>query len=299
MARIRSCWRCLWWSSITSSSVLARPAVCWPSRLTESRDTSVLLLEAGPEDTHPWIRFPISYGKLISDRAVNWCFQSEPRARHRDATDPGAERSGARRLQLDQRPRVRARATPRLRHLVAARQPRLEASTTCCPCFAGSRTSSIRATTGGGRGGPIHVSEAVDRSPLYEALFAAGEAVGIPRNPDYNGASQEGICRTQTNIRRGRRMSAAYGYLAPARAAPQPRGHHRGQDPARAARGQARGRRRVRAPWRAASGAGAQGGDPVGGLDRLAADPRAIRNRSPRGARCAGHRGAARPARSG
>jgi choline dehydrogenase len=61
------------------------------------------------------------------------------------------------------------------------------------------------------------LTEAYDRSPLYDAWFAAAEEVGLARNPDYNGASQEGICRTQTTIHDGWRMSASRCYLDPAR----------------------------------------------------------------------------------
>jgi choline dehydrogenase len=68
-----------------------------------------------------------------------------------------------------------------------------------------------------GHDGPLGISEAVDESPLYDALFAAGAEVGLARNPDYNGADQEGMGKTQTTIRNGRRMSAAYCYLRPAR----------------------------------------------------------------------------------
>ena len=31
-----------------------------------------------------------------------------------------------------------------------------------------------------------------ESGPLYDSLFAAAESIGIPRNPDYNGADQEG-----------------------------------------------------------------------------------------------------------
>ena len=71
------------------------------------------------------------------------------------------------------------------------------------------------------QGGPLRVSEVPDRSPLYEALFRAGVETGLPHNPDYNGESLEGICKTQATIRRGRRMSAAHCYLRPARRHPK------------------------------------------------------------------------------
>src|SRR5262245_36079418 len=34
-------------------------------RLTRDRRHSVLLLEAGPQDSHPYIRLPIGYGRLF------------------------------------------------------------------------------------------------------------------------------------------------------------------------------------------------------------------------------------------
>ena len=70
------------------------------------------------------------------------------------------------------------------------------------------------------QGGPLHVSEVADQNPLYDALIAAGEEIGLPNNPDYNGADQTGLCKTQTTIRGGKRMSAAVAYLAPARSRP-------------------------------------------------------------------------------
>jgi choline dehydrogenase-like flavoprotein len=38
---------------------------------------SVLLLEAGPRDTYPWIHIPIGYAKTMFNPRVNWCFYTE------------------------------------------------------------------------------------------------------------------------------------------------------------------------------------------------------------------------------
>ena len=59
-----------------------------------------------------------------------------------------------------------------------------------------------------------------DQNPLYDAWFAAAKELGLPHNPDYNGASQEGIVKTQATISNGRRMSTAHCYLKPARKRP-------------------------------------------------------------------------------
>ena len=63
----------------------------------------------------------------------------------------------------------------------------------------------------------MRLSEVDDINPLYDALFAAATELGIPINPDYNGADQEGIVRTQTTISNGKRMSSAVAYLDPVR----------------------------------------------------------------------------------
>ena len=36
------------------------------NRLSEDGRTRVLLLEAGPRDTNPWIHIPLGYGKLFA-----------------------------------------------------------------------------------------------------------------------------------------------------------------------------------------------------------------------------------------
>jgi choline dehydrogenase len=71
-----------------------------------------------------------------------------------------------------------------------------------------------------GRGGPLHVSDVHERHPLCEAYMKGALAAGIPLNPDYNGACQEGVAYYQRTIRNGRRHSAAGAYLRPARGRP-------------------------------------------------------------------------------
>ena len=47
-------------------------------RLSESGRHKVLLLEAGPRDTNPWIHIPLGYTKIFTDPKVNWMFETEP-----------------------------------------------------------------------------------------------------------------------------------------------------------------------------------------------------------------------------
>ncbi|MBV9551342.1 MAG: GMC family oxidoreductase N-terminal domain-containing protein, partial [Alphaproteobacteria bacterium] len=68
-----------------------------------------------------------------------------------------------------------------------------------------------------GRNGPLRVTNPPPAEPIFRALIEAAGQVGIPRNPDYNGASQEGIVMSQATIARGRRQSTARAYLDPIR----------------------------------------------------------------------------------
>jgi choline dehydrogenase len=51
--------------------------------------------------------------------------------------------------------------------------------------------------------------------PLCEAFIEGAVEAGIPRNPDYNGALQEGVAYAQRTIHNGRRVSAARAFLHP------------------------------------------------------------------------------------
>ena len=67
---------------------------------------------------------------------------------------------------------------------------------------------------------PLKVTEIPEVEPLYQAILDAGQQAGLPFNPDYNGASQEGIAISQTTIAKGRRQSTAHCYLDPAKSRP-------------------------------------------------------------------------------
>ena len=188
------------------------------NRLSESGRWRVLLLEAGPR--RHWLSpMPISFAKLIDNPAANWCYRAEPE-----------EGSGGRAIPI---PRGRLLGgSSAINGLVFVRGQRLDYDTWAqlgnrgwsyddvLSVFRRMEHFERGADEWRAEGGPLRVSEVPDRSPLYEALFRAGVESGLPHNPDYNGESQEGICKTQATISRGRRMSAAHCYLRPARGRP-------------------------------------------------------------------------------
>ena len=48
------------------------------NRLTEKPGRSVLLVEAGGSDRHPYIAAPAGFLKTFADPRFNWCFTTEP-----------------------------------------------------------------------------------------------------------------------------------------------------------------------------------------------------------------------------
>jgi choline dehydrogenase-like flavoprotein len=71
-----------------------------------------------------------------------------------------------------------------------------------------------------GYGGPLGVSFPVGPLPICDAYLRAAQEAGLPYNPDFNGAKQEGCGYYQLTIKNGRRSSAAVAYLRPVKGRP-------------------------------------------------------------------------------
>ena len=185
------------------------------NRLTADGRASVLLIEAGPRDTYFWIHVPLGYGKLFARTDVNWAYQSEPEpllGGRRIFTPRGKVLGGSSSING----LVYIRGQPEdydgwripgwsFRELL--------------PYFKKSENQARGADAWHGAGGPLEVGD-LERHELCDAFIAAAAALGIPRNPDFNGASQEGTGYYQATTCRGRRCSTATGYLRPAEKRP-------------------------------------------------------------------------------
>src|SRR5688572_25026175 len=186
------------------------------NRLTASGRHSVLLLEAGGEDSSPWIHIPLGYGKHFTNPAVNWLYSSEPQAAAANRRIPqprGKVLGGSTSINGLLYIRGQHEDYDRWRDLGNAGWGYADV----LPYFRKAEDQQRGADAYHGTGGPLAVSDPPERHPLADAFLAAGEECGYPRNPDFNGATQEGFGYNQWTIRRGFRSSAATGYLRPAR----------------------------------------------------------------------------------
>ena len=185
------------------------------NRLTEGGRHSVLLVEAGPRDRNPWIHVPLGYGRLFKDLRTNWAYWSEPEPHLND-----------RRI-YNPRGKVLGGSSS-INGLVYVRGQREDFDSwrdaglagwgfdDVLPYFKRAEDYIGGADAWHGSGGPLAVCGPSEPHPLCDAFIAASEQAGHPRNDDFNGAAQEGAGYFHMTARRGRRCSAAVGYLRPA-----------------------------------------------------------------------------------
>jgi choline dehydrogenase len=189
------------------------------NRLSADGRNSVLLLEAGPKDTNIWIHVPIGYAKLFKEKTVNWMYQTEP--------EPGL---GGRQV-FQPRGKVLGGSSS-INGLLYVRGQHEDYDRwrqrgnvgwgydDVLPYFKKAENQTRGADAYHGTGGPLPVSDWRHHDPLSEAFVKAAVETGIPFNPDFNGASQEGAGFFQTTTRHGRRASSAFSYLRPAKTRP-------------------------------------------------------------------------------
>ncbi|PPB80461.1 choline dehydrogenase [Albidovulum inexpectatum] len=185
-------------------------------RLTANGRHRVLVLEAGGSGRRFWVNLPLGYGKLFFDPAVNWCYRTEP--------DPGL--AGNR----DYWPRGRILGgSSAINAMVWIRGHRGDYDDWEAAAGPGWGWEAARAAYRAiedneagaddwrGAGGPLFISaNRRDLHPLVETFLRSAEATGLARNPDFNGAEQEGVGIYQMTIRGARRNSAARAFLRPA-----------------------------------------------------------------------------------
>jgi choline dehydrogenase len=186
------------------------------NRLSADGKHSVLLLEAGPKDTNIWIHVPLGYGKLFKEKTVNWMYQTEPEPElgGRQVFQPRGKVLGGSssingllyvRGQHEDYDRWRQRGNSGWGY------------DDVLPYFRKAENQQRGGDKYHGVGGPLPVSDLGHPDPLSAAFIDAAAETGLPVNPDFNGATQEGAGFFQTTTQRGRRASTAYSYLRPAK----------------------------------------------------------------------------------
>ena len=85
------------------------------------------------------------------------------------------------------------------------------------PYFKKSENNVDRPTELHGVGGLLQVEDLSETYPILDAFIDAAEEAGYPKNPDYNGTTQEGFGYYQVTQKGGRRYSVSRAFLDPIR----------------------------------------------------------------------------------
>lgn len=189
------------------------------NRLSEDPALRVLLLEAGGKDGGLLTRMPAGWAKMLLDEKYVWLYQTVPEA------------GTAGREHILQRGRILGGCSTvngmiYIRGQAADYDAWEQAGAAgwnwraVFPYFLKAEDQQVFRNEYHGVGGPLAVSDVVEKHSVSRSIIQAFHEAGFPENPDFNGPVQEGAGFYQVNIRDGKRWSAARAYLDPARQRP-------------------------------------------------------------------------------
>ena len=185
------------------------------ARLSENPDCSVLLLEAGGPDNHPYLRMPMAFLKVMVDPRFDWGYMSEP--------EPNL---GGRKLWIPRGKVLGGSSTTNGMFFMRGHPLDFDGwkQSGCegwgyqdlLPYFKRSETHWRGAGKYHGGKGPINVIPNATEKLLHKHLMEAAAAAGYPTTDDIDGPRPEGFARGELSIdRRGRRSSTSRAYLHP------------------------------------------------------------------------------------
>ncbi len=185
-------------------------------RLSEDPTVSVLLLEAGGRDSHPFFHWPAGFAKMTKGIG-SWGWSTVPQRHMKDRvlwyTQAKVIGGGS---------SINAQIYTR-GHALDYDAWAMEEGCAgwsyreVLPYFKRAEDNQRFNDDYHAYGGPLGVSMPISPLPICDAYFRAAQDMGIPYNPDVNGKTQDGVGFYQLTQRNARRSSASIAYLNPIR----------------------------------------------------------------------------------
>jgi choline dehydrogenase-like flavoprotein len=185
------------------------------ARLSELPDAKVLLIEAGPRDSNPFIHMPVGFFKMTGG-PLTWGYQTSAlsHANNRTAIYPQARVLGGG-SSINAQVYTRG-CSEDYDHWARELGCKGWGARELQPYFVKSEGNTRLGGKDHGIDGPLGVSDLPSPNRVSLAYVQGCMEFGMPYNPDFNSGRQEGTGLYQTTTLNGRRCSAAVGYLRPA-----------------------------------------------------------------------------------
>ena len=185
-------------------------------RLSDDPSVTVLLIEAGGADRHPFFHMPAGFAKMT--RGIgSWGWSTVPQRQLRGRV-----------LRFTQAKVIGGGSSINAQIYtrgVAADYDEWDQKEGAAgwsfqdvlPYFRRAENNERFSDAYHAYGGPLGVSNPISPLPICEAFFQAGQELGIPFNPDFNGERQDGLGYYQLTQLNARRSSTSVAYLNPIR----------------------------------------------------------------------------------
>ncbi len=183
------------------------------NRLSENPSHSVLMIEAGNNDSNPLVHIPVGAVAMVPTSFNNWAFDTTKQKglNNRIGYQPrGKVLGGSSSINAMIYARGHADDYNDWAHLGWGWKDVL-------PYFKKSENNQTISNQYHGNQGPLFVSDSRSNHPVASDFVKAAIENGYPFNDDFNGTIQEGVGRYQVTQHNGQRCSAAKAYIQPIR----------------------------------------------------------------------------------
>ena len=184
------------------------------ARLSEDPNVTVCLLEAGGPDKSVLIHAPAGVVAMVPTKINNYAYETvpQPGLNGRKGYQPRGKTLGGS-SSINAMLYVRGNRWD-YDHWASLGNPGWSYEEVL-PLFKRSEHNEQFQDAFHGQGGPLNVTYQQHQSPVNQLFLQAAALNGIPLNPDYNNAEQEGAFQYQVTHKNGERCSAAKAFLTP------------------------------------------------------------------------------------
>jgi choline dehydrogenase len=186
------------------------------NRLSSNPDRRVLLIEAGPEPTSPWIKIPAGVSRVFQPGPYNWAYTSEPEPelQNRAMYWPRGKVLGGSSA-INGMLYVRGHAGD---FDGWAQRGNVGWSwSDVLPFFKRGENQERGASPAHGSEGELSVSDPIMRNAFSKKFIESATALGFPKRDDFNAGEQDGVGFLQYTIKKGSRHSSYEAFVKPIR----------------------------------------------------------------------------------